>query len=91
MCKVPWGCSVPWRVFSTVGEYHKYRERYLEYRVGVQYRGGYHDKYGGYHEYCGGILSTMGDTQDCGGYHYARGGYHEYHGSVQYWGESFVI
>ena len=32
---------------STVGGY-------LEYRGGVQYRGGYHDK-------CGDILSTVGD------------------------------
>ena len=26
-------------------------EGYLEYRGGVQYRGGYHDARGGYHEY----------------------------------------
>ena len=41
---------------------------YLEYRGGVQYRGGYHDKCGGYLEYCGGVQ-----------YH---GGYHEYRGGL---------
>ena len=29
---------------------------YLEYRGGVQYRGGYHDARGGYYEYRGGKL-----------------------------------
>ena len=33
---------------STVGGYH-------EYRGGVQYRKGFHDKCGGYPEYCGGV------------------------------------
>ena len=43
------GCSVPWEdIMSTVGGY-------LEYRGGVQYHGGYHDKCGGYPEYCGGV------------------------------------
>ena len=43
------GCSVPWGdIMSTVGGY-------LEYRGGVQYRGGYHDKCGGYLEYRGGV------------------------------------
>ena len=41
------GCSVPWGdminvgdILSTVGGYHEYRGGYLEYRGGVQYRGG---------------------------------------------------
>ena len=41
---------------------------YLEYRGGVQYHGGYHDKCGGYLEYRGGVQ-----------YH---GGYHEYRGVI---------
>ena len=48
------GCSVPWG--------------YLEYRGGVQYRGGYHeyrgsylDARGGYHEYCGGCSVPWGE------------------------------
>ena len=45
-CSVLWGCSVPWG-------YHEYRGGYLEYHESVQYRGGYHDKWGD-------ILSTMG-------------------------------
>ena len=39
---------------STVGGY-------LEYRGGVQYRGGYHDKCGGYLEYHGGCSVPWGD------------------------------
>ena len=46
---------------STVGGY-------LEYRGGVQYRGGYHDKCVGYLEYRGGVQY--------------RGGYHEYRGGI---------
>ena len=46
---VPWGCSVPWGdIMSTMGGY-------LEYRGGVQYRGGYHEDRGGYLEYRGGV------------------------------------
>ena len=45
---------------STVGGY-------LEYRGGVQYHGGYHDK-------CGDILSTVEGVQYRGGYHEYRGG-----------------
>ena len=46
---------------STVGGY-------LEYRGGVQYRGGYHDK-------CGDILSTVGGIMSTvGGYLEYRGG-----------------
>ena len=45
---------------------------YLEYRGGVQYHGGYHDK-------CGDILSTVEGVQ-------YRGGYHEYRGGVQFRG-----
>ena len=41
--------------------------RYLEYRGGVQY-------HGGYHEYHGVILSTMWGVQYCGGYHKYHGG-----------------
>ena len=40
-------CSVPWGVFSTVGDIMSTVGGYLEYRGGVQYRGGYHDKCGG--------------------------------------------
>ena len=59
---------------STVGGYH-------EYRGGVQYRGGYHDKCGGYLEYRGGV-------QYCGGYHEYRGGYLEYRGGCSVlWGD----
>ena len=46
---------------STVGDIMSTVGGYLEYRGGVQYRGGYHEKCGGYleyrggyHEYCGG-------------------------------------
>ena len=42
------GCSVPWGVFSTVGDIMSTMGGYLEYRGGFQYRGGYHDKCGGY-------------------------------------------
>ena len=50
------GCSVPWGdIMSTVGGY-------LEYRGGVQYCGGYHDKSGGYLEYRGGCSVPWGDT-----------------------------
>ena len=70
MCAVPWGCSVPWRVFSTVGRYHEYRGDILSTVGGVQYRGGYLEyRARGYHEYRGVILSTVGDTQYCGRYH----------------------
>ena len=41
------GCSVPWGVFSTVGDIMSTVGGYLEYCGGVQYRGGYHDKCGG--------------------------------------------
>ena len=41
------GCSVLWGVFSTVGDIMSTVGGYLEYRGGVQYRGGYHDKCGG--------------------------------------------
>ena len=61
---------------STVGGY-------LEYRGGVQYRGGYHEFHGDYLEYRGGcsvplgdimmhvgdIMSTVGGVQYRGGYH----------------------
>ena len=81
VCAVPWGCSVPWEVFSTMGDIMSTVADILS-TVGVfstvgdiminvgylEYRGGvqYH---GGYHEYHGGyhdIMSTMG-------------GYLEYH------------
>ena len=58
-------CSVPWRD-AQLREYHGGR-RYLEYRLGVQYHGGYHEHCGGYPEYRGGIMMHMG-------------GHHEYHG-----------
>ena len=61
------GCPVPWGNHDACGEY-------LEYRGGVQYRGGYHEHRGGV------ILSTVGDTQYRGEYHEYRGGYLEYCG-----------
>ena len=48
-------CAVPWGVFSTVRDIMSTVGGYLEYRGGVQYRGGYHDKCGGYIEYRGGV------------------------------------
>ena len=62
------GYSVPWGVFSTMGDIMSTVGGYLEYHGGVQYRGGYHDKCGGYLEYRG-VFSTVG-------------GYHEYHGGL---------
>ena len=60
---------------STVGGY-------LEYRGGVQYRGGYHDK-------CGDILSTVWSVQYRGEYHEYRGGYLGYCGGCSVpWGIS---
>ena len=53
---------------------------YLEYRGGVQYRGGYHDKCGGYLEYRGGCSVPWG-------YHEYRGGYLEHRGGCSVpWG-----
>ena len=47
------GCSVPWGMFSTVGD--------VQYRGGNhEYRGGYLEYSGGYHDKCGNILSTVG-------------------------------
>ena len=49
---------------------------YLEYRRGVQFRGGYH-------EYCGRCSVPWGDIMmHVGGYHDACGGYHEYRGGI---------
>ena len=60
---------------------------YLEYREGVQYRGGYHEYRGGYLEYRGGCSVPWGDIM------MHVGGYHEYRGGCSVlWGEkSFVI
>ena len=53
VCAVPWGCSVLWRVFSTVGGYYEYRGEYLEYRGGyLEYRGVF--------SAVGDIMSTVG-------------------------------
>ena len=49
-------CSVPWGVFSTVGDIMSTVGDILSTVGGVQYRGGYHDK-------CGDILSTVGGVQ----------------------------
>ena len=49
-----------WGVLTTVEDIMSTVGGYLEYRGGVQYRGGYHDKCGGYLEYRGGV-------QYCGG------------------------
>ena len=71
---------------STVGDIMSTVGGYLEYRGGVRYRGGYHDKcgdilstvgvfstVGDIMSTVGVILSTVGDVQYCGGYHDARG------------------
>ena len=69
-------------ILSTVGgvQYHRgYHDKcggYLEYRGGVQYRGGFVSTVGV-------ILSTVGDVLYCGGYHEYCGGY-----SVP-WGDIF--
>ena len=61
VCAVPWGCSVLWGVFSTVGGYH-------------EYRGGYHEYRGGYLEYRG-VFSTVGGIMiNVGGYLEYHGG-----------------
>ena len=61
---------------STVG-------RHLEYRVGVQYRGG------DMMINVGDILSTVGGVQYLGGYHEYHGGYLEYCGGCSVlWGIS---
>ena len=72
------GCSVPWG-------YHEYCGGNLEYRGGVQYRGG------DIMINVGDILSTVvvfrtlgGYNEYHGGYHATCGGYHEYRESVQY-------
>ena len=76
VCAVPWGVLSTVGVFSTVGDIMSTVGEYLEYRGGVQYRGGYHDKCGGYLEYRG-------------GYHEYRGGYLEYRGGCSVpWGIS---
>ena len=49
------GCSVPWGVFSTVGDIMSTVGGYLEYRGGVQYRGDIMINVGGYLEYRGGV------------------------------------
>ena len=41
------GCSVPWGVFSTVGDIMSTVGDILSTVGGVQYRGGHHDKCGG--------------------------------------------
>ena len=55
VCAVPWGCSVPYGVFSTVGDIMSTVGGYLEYRGGCSVPWGYHDKCGGYLEYRGGV------------------------------------
>ena len=42
-------------MFSTVGDIMINVGGYLEYRGGVQYRGGYHEYHGGYLEYRGDV------------------------------------
>ena len=69
------GCSVPWGVFSTVGEYHEYRGGiswvpwgdiminaggYLEYRGGCSVPWGYHKYRGGLSWVPWGMFSTVG-------------------------------
>ena len=46
MCTVPWGVLSTVGVFSTIGDIMSTMGGYLEYRGGVQYHGGRHDKYG---------------------------------------------
>ena len=92
VCAVPWGWSVPWGVFSTVGVpwvpwgYHEYRGGtmstvggYLEYRGCVQYRGGYHDECGGYLE-CRGGVQYRGDIMSTVGVILSTVGDVQYHG-----------
>ena len=45
---------------STMGDIMSTMGGYLEYRGGVQYHVGYHDKCGGYLEYRGGRLVLWG-------------------------------
>ena len=52
-------CSVPRRVFSTVGDITSTVGNINKYHGGVQYHGGYHDICGGYHEY-----RTVGYSND---------------------------
>ena len=66
VCAVPWGCSVLWGVFSTMGGYHEYRGDImstvgdiLSTVGGLQYRGGYLEYHGGV-QYRGDIMSTVG-------------------------------
>ena len=78
---------------------------YLEYRGGVQYRGGYHVKCGGYLEYRG-VFSTVGDIMSTVGVILSTvgvilstvgdvqycGGYHEYRGGCSIpWGENLLL
>ena len=92
VCAVLWGCSVPWGVFSTVGDILSTMEGYLEYHGGISWvlwgiswvPWGYHEYHGGYRVPWG-LSSTMGVIE----YH---GGYHGYRGRCSVpWGESFVI
>ena len=55
-------CAVPWGdIMSTVGDIMSTVGGYLEYRGGVQYRGGYHDKCGGISWVPWRVFSTVGD------------------------------
>ena len=56
---VPWGISsVPWGMFSTVGDIMMWE--YLEYCGGCSVSLEDHEYHGGYLEYHGRIMSTMG-------------------------------
>ena len=67
VCVVSWGVLSTVGVFSTVGDIMSTMGDilstvggYLEYRGGVRYRGGYHDKCGKYLEYRGGCSVLWG-------------------------------
>ena len=84
------GCSVPWGVFSTVGDIMSTVGGYHEYRGGISWVpwgvfstvGGYHDKCGGISWVPWGVFSTVGGIMS------TVGGYLEYRGGCSVpWGD----
>ena len=74
VCAVPWGGSVPWEVFSTMGGYH-------------EYRGGISWVPWGVFSTVGDILSTVGVFSTVGDIMMHVGGYLEYRGGCSVlWG-----
>ena len=81
MYAVPWGCSVPWGVFSTVEGYHEYRGGCSVPWGDILNTVGVFNTVRGYHEYHGGLSWVLwgcsvpwGMFSTVGGYHDARGG-----------------